>query len=151
MGQWGGWGREQTHMGSESEEMLSSVWPVLGGGWGSNSRWDHGKQGQITKGPRPLLKEIGLGFVFMNFPTFCTCTCYPRCLGGHTPGQHTNKCRMSWINWNIWSTLAKPQVLFQPLSRSFLHASSLVLPKQVVGTSIITSTTLFLSSVSLSP
>lgn len=49
------------------------------------------------------------------------------------------KWGMSWINWDIWSTLAKTQIAFQPTDHSFWDASCVVFPKPVVDTQMITS------------
>ena len=49
------------------------------------------------------------------------------------------KWGMSWINWDIWSMLAKTQIAFQPTAHSLWDASCVVFPKPVVDTQMITS------------
>jgi len=61
------------------------------------------------------------------------------------------KWGMSWINWDIWSTLAVSQIAFQPTDHSLWDASCVVFPKPVVDTQMITSARLSCGHLSCFP
>lgn len=88
------------------------------------------------KGSHPLLKEkIARGLVSLNSLYMYVLFTLPR--GPCYRSTHI-EWGMSWINWDIWSMLAKTQIAFQPTDHSLWDASCVVFPKPV-GTQMITS------------